>query len=67
MKGEPLPKAYDGYGSCPLTVAYGKIVLAEFAYGGKVTPSFARSPPQHVAPEDEAASLALLVSHVQGR
>src|ERR1700687_5164434 len=44
MKGEPLPKAYDGYGSCPLTVAYGKIVLAEFAYGGKVTPSFPLDP-----------------------
>ena len=44
MKGKPLPKAYDGYGSCPLTVAYGKIVLAEFAYGGKVTPSFPLDP-----------------------
>ncbi|MFT3803626.1 MAG: TIGR01244 family sulfur transferase [Burkholderiaceae bacterium] len=32
--------SYDGYGSCPLTVERGKIVLAEFAYGGKVTPSF---------------------------
>jgi sulfide:quinone oxidoreductase len=31
---------YDGYGSCPLTVARGKIVLAEFLYGGKVSPSF---------------------------
>jgi sulfide:quinone oxidoreductase len=44
MKGEPPPKAYDGYGACPLTVAYGKIVLAEFAYGGKVTPSFPLDP-----------------------
>ena len=35
------PKAgYDGYGSCPLTVERGKIVLAEFAYGGKLAPSF---------------------------
>jgi sulfide:quinone oxidoreductase len=32
--------AYDGYGSCPLTVARGKIVLAEFTYGGKLAPSF---------------------------
>lgn len=32
--------AYDGYGSCPLTVERGKIVLAEFAYGGKLAPSF---------------------------
>ncbi|MAF16067.1 MAG: pyridine nucleotide-disulfide oxidoreductase [Marinomonas sp.] len=35
------PRAlYDGYGSCPLTVERGKIVLAEFVYGGKVKPSF---------------------------
>ncbi|MBN3751595.1 TIGR01244 family phosphatase [Paraburkholderia sp. Tr-20389] len=31
---------YDGYGSCPLTVERGKVVLAEFLYGGKVAPSF---------------------------
>jgi len=31
---------YDGYGSCPLTVEHGKIVLAEFGYGGKLLPSF---------------------------
>ncbi|VVS98965.1 NAD(P)/FAD-dependent oxidoreductase [Erythrobacter sp. EC-HK427] len=35
------PRAgYDGYGSCPLTVERGKIVLAEFGYGGKLMPSF---------------------------
>lgn len=44
MGGKALPRLYDGYGSCPLTVAYGKIVLAEFAYGGKVTPSFPLDP-----------------------
>lgn len=32
--------AYDGYGSCPLTVERGKIVLAEFLYGGAVCSSF---------------------------
>jgi sulfide:quinone oxidoreductase len=32
--------SYDGYGSCPLTVERGKIVLAEFTYGGKLAPSF---------------------------
>jgi sulfide:quinone oxidoreductase len=37
--GEPVV-AYDGYGSCPLTVERGKIVLAEFGYGGKLLPSF---------------------------
>jgi sulfide:quinone oxidoreductase len=31
---------YDGYGSCPLTVERGKIVFAEFGYGGKLLPSF---------------------------
>jgi sulfide:quinone oxidoreductase len=31
---------YDGYGSCPLTVERGKIVLAEFCYGGKLKPTF---------------------------
>ena len=35
------PRAqYDGYGSCPLTVERGKIVLAEFGYGGALLPSF---------------------------
>ena len=33
---------YDGYGSCPLTVERGKIVLAEFGYGGILQPSFPR-------------------------
>ena len=33
---------YDGYGSCPLTVERGKIVLAEFLYGGKIAPTFPR-------------------------
>ena len=37
--GEPVA-GYDGYGSCPLTVERGKIVLAEFGYGGKLQPTF---------------------------
>lgn len=37
------PRAlYDGYGSCPLTVERGKIILAEFGYGGKLLPTFPR-------------------------
>jgi sulfide:quinone oxidoreductase len=36
----PLRAQYDGYGSCPLTVERGKIVLAEFGYGGKLMPTF---------------------------
>ncbi|MDR2874801.1 MAG: NAD(P)/FAD-dependent oxidoreductase [Methylobacillus sp.] len=33
---------YDGYGTCPLTVERGRVVLAEFLYGGKLAPSFPR-------------------------
>ena len=42
--GRAAEARYDGYGSCPLTTAYGKVVLAEFTYGGKVTPSFPLDP-----------------------
>jgi sulfide:quinone oxidoreductase len=44
MDGKTPAALYDGYGSCPLTTAYGEVVLAEFAYGGKVTPSFPIDP-----------------------
>ncbi len=40
MRGRSPTSAYDGYGSCPLTVERGKIVLAEFGYGGVLKPSF---------------------------
>ncbi|MGV6847881.1 MAG: TIGR01244 family sulfur transferase [Marinibacterium sp.] len=40
MEGRGPVAQYDGYGSCPLTVERGKIVLAEFTYGGKLAPSF---------------------------
>ncbi len=40
MAGKELNPGYEGYGSCPLTTAIGKVMLAEFSYGGKVTPSF---------------------------
>ncbi len=35
-----LREGYDGYGSCPLTTSLDKVMLAEFSYDGKVTPSF---------------------------
>lgn len=38
--GVALPTIYDGYGSCPLTIEKGKIILAEFGFGGKLLPSF---------------------------
>lgn len=40
LKNRKLTSVYDGYGSCPLTVERGKIVLAEFIYGGKLAPTF---------------------------
>ena len=39
MAGQSLVAAYNGYGACPLTVEKGKVVLAEFGYGGKLLPS----------------------------
>ncbi|WP_163830656.1 NAD(P)/FAD-dependent oxidoreductase [Spartinivicinus ruber] len=40
LNGNNPTVAYNGYGSCPLTVERGKIILAEFLYGGKVAPTF---------------------------
>jgi sulfide:quinone oxidoreductase len=40
LEGRAPRAVYDGYGSCPLTVERGRIVLAEFGYGGKLLPSF---------------------------
>ncbi|MBO6562468.1 MAG: TIGR01244 family phosphatase [Nisaea sp.] len=40
MKSSGKQARYNGYGSCPLTVERGKIVLAEFGYGGALLPSF---------------------------
>lgn len=39
MVGRPLQARYDGYASCPLTTAYGKLLLAEFDYEGRPAPS----------------------------
>lgn len=40
MEGREPQARYDGYASCPLTTGYGKLLLAEFDYDGKPTPSF---------------------------
>ncbi len=40
MKSAAVQEGYDGYGSCPLTTSLNTVMLAEFSYGGKVTPSF---------------------------
>ena len=39
MNGQAIDGGYDGYASCPLTTANGKAIIAEFIYGGKVTPT----------------------------
>ena len=43
MRGGSPKAQYNGYGSCPLTVERGKIVLAEFGYGGTMQPSFPKA------------------------
>jgi sulfide:quinone oxidoreductase len=44
INGGTLEEGYDGYGTCPLTTAYGKVMMAEFIYDGKVTPTFPLDP-----------------------
>lgn len=40
LDGKELRAGYNGYGACPLTVERGKVVMAEFGYGGKLLPTF---------------------------
>ncbi|PMC76002.1 FAD/NAD(P)-binding oxidoreductase [Brachybacterium sp. UMB0905] len=40
MKGEELTGSYDGYASCPLTTSRSTMLLAEFDYTMRPTPSF---------------------------
>ena len=40
LKKEQLTAQYNGYGSCPLVVGYGKLILAEFGYDNKVMETF---------------------------
>ena len=40
LRQKELNSHYDGYGSCPLTVERGKVVLAEFGYDNKLLPTF---------------------------
>lgn len=44
INNEPVEEGYDGYGACPLTTAYGKVLMAEFIYGGKPTPTLPLDP-----------------------
>lgn len=38
--GAPMTASYDGYASCPLVTGYGKLILAEFGYDGKIMETF---------------------------
>ncbi len=40
IKAEALSPKYDGYGSCPLVTSLNTVLLAEFSYDSKITPSF---------------------------
>lgn len=40
MEGKAPEATYDGYTSCPLTTEYGKVLLAEFKYGGEPKETF---------------------------
>lgn len=40
LKNEKLESQYSGYGSCPLVVGYGKLILAEFGYDNKIMETF---------------------------
>lgn len=39
LRNEPAAAYYDGYASCPLTTARNRMLLAEFDYSGKPTPT----------------------------
>lgn len=42
LQGKELDAAYDGYTSCPLLTEYGKVMLAEFKYGGQPKETFGK-------------------------
>jgi sulfide:quinone oxidoreductase len=54
LDGKDPVAEYNGYGSCPLTVEKGKIVLAEFGYDGKLLPTF----PEWLIRSDKASKAA---------
>lgn len=41
---EVVNHRYDGYAACPITTANGKVLLAEFTYGGEIAPTFRVDP-----------------------
>jgi sulfide:quinone oxidoreductase len=57
---QEAPCHYDGYGACPLTVEKGRVVMAEFSYGGKLAPSL----PQWLMPGTKPTWLGWLLKAV---
>lgn len=43
--GLPMTAEYNGYTSCPMVTAYGRAMLIEFDYEGRLIPSFPFIPP----------------------
>ena len=73
LDGKGPTAGYDGYGSCPLTVERGKIVLAEFAYGGKARAQLPKLDHRWdkgtalvVDAQSRCAAMDLLERHAQG-
>lgn len=58
MQAQPIAAEYDGYTCCPLITGYNSTIMAEFAYGGKLAPSFPLDPTQ------ERYSMYLAKAHV---
>ncbi|MDX9796035.1 MAG: NAD(P)/FAD-dependent oxidoreductase, partial [Arcobacteraceae bacterium] len=46
IKNEELQDKYDGYTVCPIITDIGKVMLAEFDWSMKPTPSFPLDPTQ---------------------
>lgn len=44
LRGAAGAESYDGYAACPLTTSRGKVLLAEFTYGGTVAPTLPLDP-----------------------
>lgn len=61
MHNRPLVATYDGYTCCPLITSKSRVMLAEFAYDGAVTPTF---PGFLVSPTDMRGSYFFLKRHV---
>jgi sulfide:quinone oxidoreductase len=63
----PIEPSYLGYASCPLITGRGKVIMAEFIYGGKVTPTLPRlvpaNRPSWLGWQTKAIGLPLLYWH----